>query len=74
MAARAAHMMRALQLAAIWALGRTRNRQRMMAAAHVTARLAGFLFGDCHDPLSSQKNSGGTPEPFQIGSRQWARK
>jgi hypothetical protein len=32
----------------------------MMAAAHVTARLAGFLLGDCHDPLSSQKNSGGT--------------
>jgi hypothetical protein len=53
-------MMRALQLTAIGAFGRGRDRQRMVAATHVTARLAGFLLGDCHDPLSSQKNSGGT--------------
>src|SRR5207302_1144279 len=44
-------MMRPLELAAIRALGVGRRAQRMMRAAHVTARWRGFLFWNGHDRL-----------------------
>ncbi len=47
-AARAAHMMWALQFAAIRAFLECRNRQPIMATAHVTLRGRGFSLWDCH--------------------------
>src|SRR6202008_2320327 len=50
-AAGAAHVMRALQLTAIRALGGFLYRQRVMAAAHALARTGYLLFRNCHGPV-----------------------
>src|SRR5690606_23313793 len=54
-AAGTAHVMRALQLAAIRAFTRLLHLQRVVGAAHALARAGYLLFGNCHGPISLQK-------------------
>src|SRR5690349_16645512 len=55
MAARSADVMWALQLAAVGALHRRHDLQRMMGAPHVPSRLGDFLLGNRHGFARTKK-------------------